>query len=243
MEVENVQASIEPDLLYPLLRGRDVKRWQAQPSAHIIVTHEPGKRLNAIPENDMKVNYPKTYAYLKRFEDMLRERAAYKRYFRETAPFYSMFDVGDYTFAPYKVVWPWISTDLRVAVVGSFGGKATCPEHNTSFLETDNPDVAYFVCAALNSSIGDFTIRSFSSGGGGGIASPAVLQKIRIPKFDPKDKVHQELAALSEQAHAATALGEKDTVAFIEGRIDEWRQRCGGLLKMNLKKYRNHWRS
>jgi hypothetical protein len=26
-EVESIQAAIEPDLLYPLLRGRDVKKW------------------------------------------------------------------------------------------------------------------------------------------------------------------------------------------------------------------------
>jgi hypothetical protein len=43
-EVENVQAAIEPDLLYPLLRGRDVGRWQAQPSAYILMVQDPQKR-------------------------------------------------------------------------------------------------------------------------------------------------------------------------------------------------------
>ncbi len=33
--VENVQAVMEPDLLYLLLRGRDVDRWEAKPSAYI----------------------------------------------------------------------------------------------------------------------------------------------------------------------------------------------------------------
>ncbi len=36
-EVENVQAALEPDLLYPLLRGRDVGRWQATSQAHILI--------------------------------------------------------------------------------------------------------------------------------------------------------------------------------------------------------------
>jgi len=39
----------------------------------------------------------------------------------------------------------------------------------------------------LNSTIGDFAIRTFYSGGGGGIASPSALQNIKIPKFDPKN--------------------------------------------------------
>jgi hypothetical protein len=37
VKVEQVSMTVEPDLLYPLLRGRDVKRWCAQPSAWIIV--------------------------------------------------------------------------------------------------------------------------------------------------------------------------------------------------------------
>ncbi|PWH17966.1 MAG: hypothetical protein DDG59_07045, partial [Anaerolineae bacterium] len=114
IKVDEVAEPIEPDLLYPLLRGRDVQRWRAEPSALILLTHEPGMRLKAIPEQDLQTRYPCTYGYLKRFERVLRERAAFKRYFTrperrgravETGPFYSMFDVGDYTFAPWKVVW------------------------------------------------------------------------------------------------------------------------------------------
>ena len=43
-KVESVQAAIEPDLLYPLLRGRDIKRWRPEPSAHIIMVQDPIKR-------------------------------------------------------------------------------------------------------------------------------------------------------------------------------------------------------
>lgn len=105
-EVENVQAAIEPDLLYPLLRGRDVKRWQASPSAYILMAQDPIKR-RGIDEDEMKTSYPKTYAYLKRFEAVLRERKSrgVSDMVETGAPFYTMFAVGDYTLAPYKVVW------------------------------------------------------------------------------------------------------------------------------------------
>ena len=36
----------------------------------------------------------------------------------EIGPFYSLFSVGDYTFASWKVVWPRISKSLVAAVVG-----------------------------------------------------------------------------------------------------------------------------
>jgi hypothetical protein len=66
-KVENVQAALEPELLYPLLRGRDVHRWQAVPSAYILMVQDPKKR-QGYDEDWLKVTYPRTYTYLKRFE-------------------------------------------------------------------------------------------------------------------------------------------------------------------------------
>ncbi len=40
IKVERVTASVEGDLLYPLLRGRDVDRWKAQPSAYILLSQD-----------------------------------------------------------------------------------------------------------------------------------------------------------------------------------------------------------
>ena len=58
-KVEHVQATIEPELVYPLLRGRDVQRWKAEPSAYIILAQDPKTR-TGIPEFEMKREYPKT---------------------------------------------------------------------------------------------------------------------------------------------------------------------------------------
>jgi len=237
-KVESIQMAIEPDLLYPLLRGRDVKRWQAKSSAYILMAQDPDERCG-IDEKKMKTDYPKTYLYLKRFEAALRARAAYKRYFGEDAPFYSMFDVGDYTFAPYKVVWPWISIGIRAAVIGECDGKSVCPEHNTSFVDLWTEDEAHFICALLNSAIGDFAIRAFYSGGGGGIASPGVLQNIRIPKFDPANKIHQKLASFSQNAHQAAAAGDEEGLKKLEQRIDELAAQIWGLTREELKEIKS----
>ena len=87
--------SIE-DLLYPLLRGRDVGRWVAEPSLWILMMQDPRSR-RGIDESIVQERYPKTWAYLKGFEGPLRERSGFKRYFTrkdkeghlvETGPFY-----------------------------------------------------------------------------------------------------------------------------------------------------------
>jgi len=226
-KVESVQIAIEPDLLYPLLRGRDVKRWHAEPSAYILMAQDPEKR-RGIEEDEMKVDYPKTYLYLKRFEATLKERAAYKRYFDEDDPFYSMFDVGDYTLAQYKVVWTRIGT-VEAAVVNTLDDKSIIPQETITLVACTIKEEAHYIAGLINSSIFQYAVTSYSQAGGKSMGSMHVLQNIHIPKFDSANKVHQELAGLSEEAHTATALGEEDTIAFVEGRIDELATEIWGL--------------
>jgi hypothetical protein len=231
-KVDGVQAAIEPDLLYPLLRGRDVNRWRGEPSAHVLITHESGMRLNAIPEERMRAEYAKTYAYLKRFEDVLRRRAAYGRYFRDTAPFYSMFDVGNYTFAPHKVVWREQANRLTCCVVDQQDDKTVIPDHKLMLVDCSRADEAHFVCACLNSSLGQFVAKSYTQETG---MDPHIIEHVRIPRFTRGDKVHQELAALSKQAHEAAADGDQERVSGVEKRIDELAAALWGLTKIELK--------
>jgi len=239
-KVESIQAAIEPDLLYPLLRGRDVKRWRAEPSAYIIMAQDPIKR-KGIDEDKMKTCYPKTYLYLKRFEEVLRERAAFKRYFTrkdrsgrifETGPFYSMFDVGDYTFAPYKVVWRYIATDFICSVVGLADSKPIIPNEKLMLVNCDRKEEAYYLCGICNSSPSRFIVISY---GVGTQLAPHILQNIRIPKFDPNNKLHIHLAELSEKAHQVAKTEDRDNLKEIEEEIDRVSANIWGLARQELK--------
>jgi SAM-dependent methyltransferase len=231
--VENVQAAVEPDLLYPLLRGRDVSRWQAIPQAHIIVTHEKGMGLKAIREKDMSVRLPKTYAYLKRFEEPLTRRSGYRRYFKDTDPFYSLFNIGDYTFEPYKVVWREVANDIRAAVAEppSKGAKLDVPDHTLVAVSVASHEEAHYICALLNSSCANFVVVGY-------VAlhpSPHIMTKIKIPKYDSKNSVHRQLADLSQQAHAATAAGDTARVQETEVGIDQLAKQLWGLSDAELR--------
>jgi len=240
-KVDPLQAVLEPDLLYPILRSRDVKRWKAEPSAYILVTHLPGMRLKAIPENEMKTRYPKTYQYLKRFEGTLRERAAFKRYFTrrdrrgrivETGPFYSMFDLGDYTFAPYKVVWTRIAK-IEAAVVNLLEGKPVIPQETVSLVACER-DEAFYIAAMINSSIFQFTVISYSQTGGKSMGSMHVLENIHVPRFHPQKPLHLYLAELSERAHEAAQGEDEEELRTIEDEIDTLAAQIWGLSEVEL---------
>ena len=58
-KVKTVRTLIESDLIYPLVRGRDAKKWYSKPSSYIIVPHDRNTG-NPIEESSVKVNYTKT---------------------------------------------------------------------------------------------------------------------------------------------------------------------------------------
>ena len=62
---------------------------------------------------------PLTLAYLRKFQDSLDERRGFTGWEREATAdgFYAIQRVGDYTFAPFKVVWRYISTTFMCAVL------------------------------------------------------------------------------------------------------------------------------
>ncbi|MFW6116180.1 MAG: N-6 DNA methylase [bacterium] len=220
-KVEKVQAAIEPELIYPLLRGRDVKRWEAIPSAHNIVTHRPEMGLSAIPEDEMTTQFPRTYAYLERFEAELRSRSGYERYFSETDPFYAVFDVGKYTFAPHKVVWCVMASEMTAAVVGTRDRKPITPQSIVAFVATESDDEAHFICAVMNAAPFNFALQSYSQKGGKSFGTPSILENVRVPQYDVANPAHRQLAALSQKAHTATAAGEVGRVVRIEAEIDQ----------------------
>jgi methylase of polypeptide subunit release factors len=242
--VEPLQTAIEPDLLYPLLRGRDVKRWRAEPSAWIIMVQDPIKR-RGIDENLMKDKYPKIYLYLKKFEETLRERAAFKRFFTrkngnqitETGPFYSMFDVGDYTFAPYKVVWKYIASDFICSVVEPISGRPVVQNEKLMLVACENKEEAHYLCAMCNSSPARFIVLGY---GVSTQLAPHLLDNIRIPKFDPNNKLHIYLSGLSQKAHeiAKNIKDEEilsDDIKKIEEEIDKVSAKIWGLTEEELR--------
>ncbi len=227
-QVPQVTAVLEPDLVYPLLRGRDVRRWQACPSAHILMVQDPVTR-RGIAEETLQVQYPHTWAYLQQFEGILRERAAFKRYFTrqkkrkqiDSGPFYSMFNVGEYTFSPYKVVWPNMGDKAPAAVISKNNDGLIFPQHIITLVGLDNPEEAYYICSIVNSSIFMLAANSYSQHGGKSFGDPHILENIKINHFDEKNKIHLKLAEFAQNAHAMVASNDSEKLVKLEAEIDE----------------------
>jgi len=222
-KVEEVQTAIETDLVFPLIRGRDIKRWNSSSSdLYIILTHMKDQGLKAIPESVMGVEYPKTYSYLSYFEHSLKEKSILKKYFNDDAPYYSMFDIGEYSFAPYKVVWPYISKSFDCAVVGVkndkyLGKKVEIVDCKLMSISLEDENEAHYLCALLNSSLVRYTISSFMIGTQ---IAPHVISRVKLPKFDETNPIHVHLSNFSKEAHRTKLLNDDDLISQTELEID-----------------------
>ena len=248
IKVKQVQAVIEPDLVYPLLRGRDVRRWYAEPSGHIILANRTDK-LAGIPEAEMKRYWPKTYAYLKQFEGdpkkpergTLRGRSGYRRYFKPSDPFYSMYNVGPYTIEPIRVFWrqfiPRIEMTLCLPVDDpSLGRKVPLTQHVVTLCPFQSVEEAFFFSACGNSSPA-VLLHSVSSTGKS-FGQPLVLRTVGIPRFNPKDSIHRSLADLSRRCHAAKEHNRQIEIPDLEYEIDNAAARIWGITDAELKAIR-----
>lgn len=202
--------AVEPELIHPLVRGSDVSRWSAIPSASILFVQDPESKRGISPDR-MADEYPGAWRFLSQFEQQLRRRAAFKRYFTrevggkkvETGPYWSMFNVGDYTLAPNKVVWKDIAGDFAAAVIEASDPLAL-PTHTVMLVACESADEAHYVCGALNSMPARTLIAAYVATH----ISTHTTQVVHVPQFDPADSDHTALAEASRAAHAAIAAGE-----------------------------------
>ena len=243
-KIDLTQAVIEPNMVYPLLRAGEVARWKAEPRLSILVVQDLERR-RGYDEGWLKVHYPKTFAYLARFEDILRQRSGYRRYFKPPDPFYSMFNVADYTLSKHKVVFPSIGSDLMCVVISERDGRPIVPQHIVTMVQCESEKEAHFICACLNSSPARFALQAYSQKGGKSFATPQVLEHISVPRYDSSLEDHGRLVALSQEAHAA-AREDVEVLPGIEAQIDVQAACVWGLspqelhdLQLSLKEAQN----
>ncbi|HUT04794.1 MAG TPA: N-6 DNA methylase [bacterium] len=227
--VKKVRAVIEPDLVYAHLLGRDLRKWDARPSVHVILAQDPKTR-RGIAEETMKAKYPQTLMYLSRFERQLRQRAAFKKYFTpKRHPFWSMFNVGTYTLERWRVGWRIMGSKMEAAVLPFEGEKPVLPHNTHAFVACRSEDEAHYLCAMLNSSLVNFLVRSYSVAGGKSFAPPHIMEYVKIPEYDASKSLHADLAQLSRTCHHAADQGQLELLSAAQPALDRLAGKCFGI--------------
>lgn len=210
-EVDPVNGAwIEADLLFPLIRGRDLGRYSYQTDQwHQIIPNAHYEKVDS--EEDFAEKYPCACSYFSNYRDLLVKRSTYKRY-QKHLPFYVIYCVGDYSFRKWKVAWmeQQDPSSFRCSVISDAPSSITpnkriVPDHKLYYVDCNTHEEAHYLAAYLNS----HPVRTWLGGflHGKQIAT-TIFEFMQVPKFDENNEVHRRLAliSLTAQKHRAGTL-------------------------------------
>jgi len=155
---------------------------------------------------------------------------------------------------PYKLLYNASGTYLCACVVETPAVTQTpvyglpvqgfIADIKTYWLETDDPEEAYYLAAILNSPLVDKLIKPFQTKGNFGATSGKgerdicrrPFEVVPIPRYRGSEVVHKELAELGRRCHERVGafLREADE-EVLQGRIGTLRQKVRAYLRHELK--------
>ena len=136
---------VENDYIFPMLKSSEITNGNSKvPTRWMLVT----QRAVGADTSVIGVVAPRTWDYLKRHGEFLDRRAS--SIYRHRARF-SVFGVGDYTFAPWKVCISGFYKKLEFATVGPYQGKPVVLDDTSYFVSCQSEQEAHFIAELLNS--------------------------------------------------------------------------------------------
>lgn len=204
---------IEPTSLYPLLKGAsDFGPCYMRP-AHGLFVIVPNIGIRgenyAAAEREIDTNQPKLRQYFQAYKTALESRSTFKSRMKN-APYYAIYNVGPYSFSPYKVVWAEQSGSFCAAVAASapvplVGDRPYVPDHKIFFVEFQEEGPAYFLCGLLNTE----TVKEFVESHNISIQVGDIFKHMSLPEFDKENKSHLKISSLCKTAHSQTSDKER----------------------------------
>lgn len=249
---EGPEALVERDLVYPLLRGRDVGRWRASHELHIVLPVEPGG--DAVGIEEMAEKYPGAYRWFSSWYRDLVERGGHPyseilRHWRggsggRGAPFYTIFNLN-HQLSKCKALWRYIADSLKASAVcedpDPHTGR-TAPyvlDCKLVFIPASGLEEAQYLAAVMNSSIASFTALSY------GIEtqlSTHIVENLGIERYDPDNHIHRRLSKLSQRAHELARIGGSEELHHLEEEIDSLVSELYGLTREEMVHVRENLR-
>lgn len=213
---------VEAALVHPLLRGRDVSPWLAEPSGHIIAPYDPQNMGELLRDDAFREAYPDAWRWLRTHAPILRRRTPPPtRSWQLDGPDWCRFEGPMRHMAGSNIVVVRELQKRPAAAVLPLRydhglGRTASPliDHKLMFCAVDSPDEAVYLAAFINSTPIQDLLASYASE----IAiSPQTAARLPIPDFDLKRD--QPLVEAGRAAIQATHAGEPVDQAAVDAAV------------------------
>lgn len=220
---------VEPDLLYPVIKGAGqiscCGYTQLEDLAVIVPNNGILREDYLVSWEQMNKQYPHLLEYFTNFKALLANRSTYRTRM-PNAPFYAVYNVGQYTFEPWKVIWAEQpgKDKFPVSVIHTqrFLGredKVVIPDHKVYFASFPDSEHAYYLCGLLLNSTVVTYLNSFQIK----VQVGDIFKHLKLPEMNSTNEMHQELISLTRMAHKEEDIFRKETllnkISSLAGKI------------------------
>ena len=164
---------VDEQTLFPLLKSSDIGRGRKESRKYIVLPQTHISEDTAI----LKRTAPKTYAYLLEHAKYLdgRKSSIYRNKSR-----FCVFGLGDYSFAPYKVVISALYADIIFSLIEPVEGKPVMVDDTCYLLGFQNLEYAKLTLFILQSKLLKTFIRNISFADAKRVVSRELLMRINL---------------------------------------------------------------
>ncbi len=169
---------LEDIYLYPMLKSSDVVNG-LEPKRWMLVTQK------SVRDDTLSIEHsgPKTWTYLLNHAELLDKRGSsiYKKRSR-----FSIFGVGDYSFAPWKVGISGLYKKLIFRVVENFENKSTVLDDTCYFISCQTKEEAMHLASLLNSQAAKEFFEAFIFWDAKRPITVDILQRLDVSRLEAK---------------------------------------------------------
>jgi hypothetical protein len=220
-----VEQCIEPEYVFPLLRGENVSRFRASPEQFVVLPHDPVDPVEPVKFERLPRG---TREFLARHREILEGRRKFRNFNPEEGDWHGLYSVLSATFTKQKVVWREMANGVIAAAIGESlvpgdGASTIIPDHKLFIVPCDSMEEADFVSGFLNSEIANFIVRSYAISTG---VSAHILKRVPIPRFIAHDSRHATVSSVAKkirlsgqslQTHGADLEQLNEQVMYVLG--------------------------
>lgn len=185
---------IERDFVFPLLKSSDLANGRTVVRRAVLVTQtHTGDDTTTIRKRT-----PKTWEYLERHQDMLDGR---KSSIYRDRPRFSVFGIGPYSFAPWKVAVSGLYKNISFVVVPPCGERPVMVDDTCNFIPCQSKKEAELLCSLLSTMEAKAFVKSlvFTDS-----KRPVTIDVLRRVSFVELARTHGKLDELERCVHYAT---------------------------------------
>jgi len=184
---------VEPDYIFPLLKSSDLFRGDVPNSGRAVIVPQRNLKEDASILRDVA---PRLWTYLSSHIAAFERRKS--SIYRSDSPF-SIFGVGDYSFAPFKVAVSGLHKEPRFRAFGMVENRPVMLDDTCYFIPCASARQAAVIASVLNSDISRDLLNGITFWDAKRPLTKKVLQRIDLVQVARHAKRGELLAAASEQ--------------------------------------------